>query len=315
MPKRYTVVDAHCDTAVLMDKYNKDITDSGFAFNLKEALKYKGYTQFFAAWVDMEQYSNNPTDRAIHLIELLRKSIKKHNELIEIAYNATEARAIMNSGRVAAILCIEDGVALNGKLERLENFYNLGIRLITLTWNNRNSIADGALVEDAWGLTQFGRQVVAKINSLGIIIDVAHLAPKGFYEVLELSNAPIIASHTCMDAICKHPRNLTDHQCKELTKNNGVIGITLCTSFLNGSNNASIYDVVFHIEHLLDLVGDKHIALGSDFDGACYLPEGLATTAHFNRLFDILLNRGIKQKTIESLAAGNMLRIMNKILK
>ena len=163
----------------------------------------------------------------------------------------------MLNHKAATLLAIEEGGAIDGSLEALRMLYELGVRAMTLTWSNRNDIADGVNEEcSGGGLTTFGRQVVAEMNRLGMLVDVSHIATAGFWDVIETSTKPIIATHSNAKTLCSHPRNLNDDQIKAINANDGLIGITFAGQFLEEDyNNACIDSVYRHIDYMLNLFG------------------------------------------------------------
>ena len=215
-----------------------------------------------------------------------------------------------------SLLAIEEGGAIDGSLEALRCLYELGVRAMTLTWSNRNDIADGVNEEKSGGgLTVFGRQVVAEMNKLGMLVDVSHIAPAGFWDVIEASTKPIIATHSNVKALCPHPRNLDDAQIKAINENDGLIGITFAGQFLeNDYNDACIESVYRHIDHMLNLMGnDDHIGFGSDFDGISHPPYNIQGVQDYKPLVDFLATK-YSDSTIAKITHQNVLSLLGKVL-
>ena len=188
---------------------------------------------------------------------------------------------------------------------------------MTLTWSNRNDIADG--INEAGtggGLTKFGREVVAEMNRLGMAVDVSHIAPAGFWDVLETSGKPPLATHSNAKALCAHPRNLDDEQIKALVKAGGLIGITFAGQFLEEDyHNACIASVYKHIAYILDLSGDdRHVGFGSDFDGISHPPSDINGYQDFAPLLDYLSARGLSDATLARITHQNVLAYLAKVL-
>jgi membrane dipeptidase len=218
--------------------------------------------------------------------------------------------------QVATLLAIEEGGAIDGSLEALRCLYELGLRAMTLVWSNRNDIADGVNEEcSGGGLTVFGRQVVAEMNRLGMLVDVSHMAPAGFWDVLEVSSKPIIATHSNAKALCPHPRNLTDEQIKALNENDGLIGITFAGQFLEEDyNEACIESVYRHIDHMLNIMGnDEHLGFGSDFDGISHPPYNIQGVQDYAPLVEYLATK-YSDDTIAKLTHRNVLSLLQKVL-
>jgi membrane dipeptidase len=215
-----------------------------------------------------------------------------------------------------ALLAIEEGGALDGSLEVLRVYYELGVRCMTLVWSNRNDIADGVNEEcSKSGLTMFGRQVVAEMNRLGMAVDVSHISTYGFWDVLEHSTKPIIATHSCAYSLCDHPRNLRDDQLKALAKTGGFVGINFAGQFLEKDfNDACIESVYRHLAYMMDVMGsDDYLGFGSDFDGIERKPQGLNSPADFPKLLDGLRRRGFAEKDVESVAGQALLDYYQRI--
>jgi len=234
--------------------------------------KYENFAQVFAAFVDKEELPPNvkPTGRALDLIETYHREIEQNSEHITHCTTTADIDNAFAHGKIAAMLSIEGGEALGGDLDNLEKFHNMGVKLITLTWNYDNELACGIL-GGTGGLTDFGKTVVREMNCLGMIIDVSHLNEAGFWDVIKLSQTPVIASHSNARAQCAHPRNLTDKQITALVDMRGCIGINLYTGFLSDTT-AAIDDISRHIEHFEKLGARSILGLGCDLDGVDKLP-------------------------------------------
>jgi len=214
------------------------------------------------------------------------------------------------------ILSIEGGEALEGDLGVLRVLHRLGVRLLTLTWNQRNQIADGVgESRTGSGLTEFGLKVIDEMNDLRMLIDVSHLSETGFWDVIKRSKAPIVASHSNCYALCPHLRNLKDEQIKALADKGGVIGITFVPNFLTQEKRkTTVKDVVKHIDYLVEKVGVDCVGLGSDFDGTGALPLGLEGVDKIPNITEELLNRGHKEKDIKKILGENFLRVFKDVI-
>jgi membrane dipeptidase len=194
--------------------------------------------------------------------------------------------------------------------------YKLGVRLLTLTWNQRNQIADGAgESRTGSGLTEFGLKVIGEMNNLGMLIDVSHLSETGFWDVIKRSNAPIVASHSNCYALCPHLRNLKDEQIKAIADKGGVIGITFVPNFLTQEKRkTTVEDVAKHIDYLVEKAGVDYVGLGSDFDGTGGLPLGLEGVDKIPNITEELLNQGYKEKDIKKILGENFLRVFKEVV-
>ena len=219
--------------------------------------------------------------------------------------------------QASTLLAIEEGGAIDGSLEALRMLYELGVRAITLTWSNRNDIADGINEEvTGGGLTVFGRSVVAEMNRLGMLVDVSHISTKSFWDVMQVTTKPIIATHSNAKTLCSHPRNLNDEQIKAIADNDGMIGITFAGQFLEEDyNNACIESVYRHIDYMLNLVGnDDHIGFGSDFDGISHPPYNIKGVQDYVPLVEYLSKKNYSEETIKKITHQNVLELLKKVL-
>lgn len=311
------VMDAHCDTALLLAE----------GATLQPRGKTKGHVdlprlrqggvnvQIFALWVHHERYRFTAVQRCLTLLDAVWRELENNPQLYPVLAPADFQRS-QAEDKVGILLSIEDGAALGGSLAVLRMFYRLGVRALGLTWNGRNELADGVGVSSRpGGLTSFGREVVAEMERLGMVIDVSHLAEPGFWDVFDLASKPFIASHSNARAICDHPRNLTDAQIKAVAEKGGVIGINFFSSFLTTRNDASIDDVVGHIEYMFDLVGPDYVGIGSDFDGISKTPSGLQDVSCLPTLSEALLKRGHTMETVAKVMGENFRRVFAEVMK
>ena len=240
------------------------------------------------------------------------RSIQK--PLLGIAHTPDDLRHLKEAGQKAIFLGIENGYAIGKKLSNLQLFKDLGVIYITLCHNGNNDICDSAADVTEWnGLSPFGKEVVKEMNRLGIMIDVSHASEKTFFDVLQHSQVPVIASHSSVRALTNHRRNLSDEQIKALAATGGVMQICLYKEFINQEpEKASLSDVIRHIRYVVDLVGIDYVGIGSDFDGD---GEVIGCRAA-NELIQItmrLLEAGFSDEEIEKIWAGNLLRVMQTV--
>lgn len=310
------ILDAHCDTITKIMETGGNLKKNEGHVDLDRLQEYPGFIQFFAAFIEPIYNQAYSMKRAVQIIDRLYREIEAFNGQIELCLNYKDIENALSSKKIAAILSIEGGEALQGELSALRIFYRLGVRSICLTWNHRNEIADG--VGDAvsgGGLTSFGREVIREMNSLGMMIDVSHLSEKGFWDVIEASKSPIIASHSNSREICSHKRNLWDDQMLALKKNGGVMGINLCPAFLNDSGKACLEDIIKHIEYAAALIGCEHIGLGADFDGIDQTPEDISGVQDIGKVLDALARLNYSQEDISKIAGANFLRIIKNVCR
>lgn len=299
--------DAHCDTiSRILDKKQSLLENDGHV-DLKRLNSQGCFIQLYAAWIDPAYEPCGSLTRFIDIADKFYTETEKNG-----------VRVIKNAADVdlgGAVLSVEGGSALCGRLSVLRMLYKIGVRAITLTWNGRNEIADGiGEGQNAGGLSSFGRAVVGEMNSLGMLIDVSHLSQRGFWDVASLSQQPFIASHSNAKALCGHFRNLADEQITEIIKRNGFIGINFCPDFLN-EGGASITDIIRHIEYIMSLGGGNVLGFGADFDGIDSLPKGIEGVQDMNKVIAELCKLNYSESLINGILYANLHRAIKQILK
>ncbi len=205
----------------------------------------------------------------------------------EQAKTIRDVDRITGSGKTAAILTVEGGRVLGGKIGRLENLWNDGVRMMTLTWNGENEIGKGS-TDQNFGLKPFGIDVVKEMERLGMVIDVSHLSDEGLCGVLKNVNCAVAASHSNLREVCGHRRNLTDEYFKEIVRRGGIVGINFYKAFLNNDEeNANLSDILKHVERMLMLGGENAVCMGSDYDG-CDVVNGIRKMKDIPNLYDLV---------------------------
>lgn len=313
------ICDCHCDTLTELYNKNASLYENEQHFDIKRQIALGGGLQFCAIYVPTEVFRYQGGLRyTLCLLDKYNQEIKK---LHENGIDVLQVRTAEDAGNVlkhkaATLLAIEEGGAIDGSLEALRCLYELGVRAMTLTWSNRNDIADG-INEEATGsgLTLFGKQVVAEMNRLGMLVDVSHISTAGFWSVIETSTKPIIATHSNAKSLCSHPRNLNDEQIKALAQNGGLAGITFAGQFLEEDwRNACIESVYKHIDYMLNLIGnDDHIGFGSDFDGISHPPYNIQGVQDYKPLIEYL-SKYYSDETINKITHKNVINLLQKVL-
>lgn len=313
------ICDCHCDTLTELYNKNASLYENEQHFDIKRQIALGGGLQFCAIYVPTEVFRYQGGLRyTLCLLDKYNQEIKK---LHENGIDVLQVRTAEDAGNVlkhkaATLLAIEEGGAIDGSLEALRCLYELGVRAMTLTWSNRNDIADG-INEEATGsgLTLFGKQVVAEMNRLGMLVDVSHISTAGFWSVIETSTKPIIATHSNAKSLCSHPRNLNDEQIKALAQNGGLAGITFAGQFLEEDwRNACIESVYKHIDYMPNLIGnDEHIGFGSDFDGISHPPYNIQGVQDYKPLIEYL-SKYYSDETINKITHQNVINLLQKVL-
>ena len=282
---RASFVDLHCDTLLTLRQEHCGLENSPGHVNLKKLQQGGALLQCLAIFVpdheDAVKYgiTESPWEFFNSQYALCCREMERFPEAIRPARSMADIRRNREAGVISALLTVEDGACVEGKPERLQTMYDLGARLLTLTWNYVNGFGHPNAPDPArhkLGLTEFGREAVQEMNRLGMVVDVSHLSEGGFWDVVQESRAPFVASHSCARALCDHSRNLTDAQLRALGDAGGICGVNFCSCFLKPDcTHTENADILRHMAHIADKAGIEAVALGSDFDGIdCTLEMG-----------------------------------------
>jgi len=321
------IVDFHCDT--ISQLY--DIRESGESINLKqnrlhldiEKMKKGDYMlQVFASYVDLGS-NNKPLESCLSYIDLLYDEVEKNKEHIGIVYNYEDILTNIKKNKMSALLSIEEGGVCKGNLSLLRNFYRLGVRMMTLTWNYENELAypNGYFYNEEKnekkGLKEKGFEFINEMERLGIIIDVSHLSDDGIYDVYNNTSKPFIASHSNAREICSHQRNLTDDMIKKIGERGGLIGVNFYSSFLNNnyksSDTSKIEDIINHIKYISNTGGIDCVGIGSDFDGIdCSLE--FENSSKMQLIYGEMKKSGFREEDIEKVFYKNAIRLFKELL-
>lgn len=253
-------------------------------------------------------------------IDIARRFIASYPDQLQLALGFNDVLKARKAGKVASLLGMEGGHAIENSLALLRMYYDLGVRYMTLTHNVTLDWADAALDDtkpSRHGLTDFGRDVVRGMNRLGMIVDLSHVAPSTMSAALDVTVAPVMFSHSSARALMDHPRNVPDSILARLPKNGGVVMVTFVSGFLKDikspAPNATPNDVADHIEHVRKVAGIDHVGLGSDYDGTTELPDGMGDVSGFPLVFAELIRRGWSDADLRKLAGGNILRVLRDV--
>jgi membrane dipeptidase len=275
--------------------------------------------QFFAVWVDPSQYSAKPFDAAIKMIARMDQEVANSQGRLVQVKTADEAMSNSAAGKISYMLGVEGGHAIENDLQKLYRLYDLGMRYLTITWNNSTdwAVSCDDSRRDRVGLSAFGIKVIKACDSLGVMIDVSHVGAKTIEDILAVSVNPIVATHSGANSLRSHRRNLTDAQIKAIADKGGVIGVIFYPSFLVASGQpCNIQSVIRHIDHVVKIGGIDHVALGSDFDGVSdWLPQGLEDVTKMPALTEALLQKGYSIPDVHKILGGNMLRVVKQVCR
>lgn len=316
--KNILTIDSHTDTPMVFpDKFNLGLKEGG-KVNLPYMEEGLIDAAFMVAYIPQGERDDaslkKATDYAVERLNSVIEQEKLNPSRMGIGYTPEDLIRLKHQNKKTIFLGIENGYAIGKELDNLDKFKNLGVSYITLCHNGDNDICDSARGTGEWGgLSPFGKEVIQKMNQSGIMIDVSHAAENTFYDVLNTSKVPVIASHSSVRKLCDHPRNLTDDQIKALAGKNGVMQICLYKGFINKEEDkASLSDAIQHINHVVQLVGVDYVGIGSDFDGDGEL-IGCRSTNELINITVRLLEEGYNEEDIQKIWGGNLLRVMKSV--
>jgi len=351
------IVDGHNDVpweirvnpASLMDVAKYDMRGRAPGHTDIARLRLGGVgAQFWSVYVPGEIKDSGYARVQLEQIDIARRMIAKYPEALALATSTADIARARSNGRIASLLGMEGGHAIENSLGALRMYYALGVRYMTLTHNVTLDWADAATgLPTNDGLTDFGRSVVMEMNRLGMIVDLSHVAPSTMHDVLDIAQAPIMFSHSSARAVLDHPRNVPDSVLRRLPANGGVVMVTFVGSFIsnamrewalkardaagsiqdrdarriamdnftkvNPRPNATVTELADHIEHVRRVAGIDHVGLGGDYDGTTELPVGMEDVTGYPVLFAELMRRGWNDVELRKLAGGNILRVFRQV--
>ena len=309
------IFDGHCDALWKLWEHEQDFYNDkdSMQVNYHNMKKADVKVQTYAIYIPEKVKGSQRLSTALTMVDLFYDKIMKDQSYMVPILKADDLLTLMDTGKRGGLLSLEGADALEGSMENLRILYRLGVRSLGLTWNFRNEAADGCGEKNAAGLSRFGRELVREANRLGIVLDVSHLAEPGFWEVAKGSSQPFIASHSNCRAICDHPRNLTDDQIRMLISKGGVVGLTFVPAFVSKKEQVTITDLIKHIEHLLNLGAEDHMAFGSDFDGIDQVIYRLENQGEYVHLREVLLQHYTSTQ-VEKWFWGNWNRVYLDII-
>lgn len=311
------IIDWHCDTILQLAELGEAacLRQNDLCVDIQKLKAAGSAAQFFALFIDMGE-KRDPLEWALSMLDRFYQELDQNKENIQLARNYHEFLANDKSGKISAFLTIEEGGALKGQITNLRNFYRLGVRLITLTWNYPNEIGFPNCAKEYYtkGLTSFGREVVREMNRLGMIIDVSHMSDQGFYDVAKLSAKPFVASHSNARSVTNHRRNLTDDMIRILADKGGIMGLNFANSFLGTSPVSRIEDMVSHLKHIRNVGGAEVMALGTDFDGISSEVE-INHIGEIAKLFQALKANGFSATELDKFCRLNAVRVIKECLQ
>ena len=310
-----SVFDFHCDTALALlgrDMNSQgDLRKNSHHIDLERASQLTGYAQCFACFTTpmMEKWAKVPVTTVFEReLAAVQREVERNSDLIAIARSPGEVLANREMGKMSAILTLEGTAGINFDPAALESVYDIGFRVVSLGWNENNPLTGSNVT--GGGLTDQGREFVKEAQRLGILVDVSHISDEGFWDIIRMTQAPIIATHSNSRSICGHSRNLTDDMFRAIVETGGVAGYNMCADF-TFEKDPTLDHVCDHIFHFLEIgPSGKHIALGGDLDGVETMPAGFSGVQDFPVLADRLLARGLTEGMIHDIFWNNAIGVM-----
>ncbi len=299
--------DLHCDTLYECYCKGESIVSNSGHLDLERGQRYQPWCQVFAVWVP-DTVRGEPAWQQCR--EMLIYAKEQASRTVCFPQTGSQFRAVLDTDCVVGFLGVESGAALAGKPERVAELAELGVKVLTITWNGSNELGNGCLADDVGGLTEIGKQAVRTMERCGIVPDVSHLNEAGFWDVAAVTKLPFIASHSVSMSVTAHPRNLRDEQFFQLRDRGGLVGLTLCAEQLGEQSFDCLYR---HLDHYWSLGGEQTVALGCDLDGTDLPPEWQGIGV-YERFAEYLEKRRVKAMCIDRLFFENAHRFFMRFL-
>ena len=313
---KFPVFDFHCDTALAL--LGEDMNSAGslrknkLHIDLERASKLGGYAQCFACFTTpyMEEWNHiSPVLAFERELATIQREIYTNSDLISIAYSPAEIEENRKSGKMSAILTLEGTAGIDYNAELLSDLFAIGFRVVSLGWNEKNPLTGSH--KTGGGLTDMGKEFIREAQRVGMLVDVSHISDEGFWDIMKITEAPIIATHSNSRSICADSRNLTDDMFRAVCETGGVAGYNVCAEFTG--ENPTVDTICDHIFHFMDLAPNgKHISLGGDLDGVTDLPLGFDGVQSWPVLAERLLDRGMEQQTVSNIFWNNAIGVMER---
>lgn len=304
--------DGHCDTILKCYLEGGGLRRRRGHLDLERRQGKGPWAQFFAAFGSPEDMPGRPLwEVFLEEYALFRSELDANADLVVFCRTGKEAQAAFAAGKTAAFLSAEGAELLDCDLNKLRLAHRMGVRAVNITWNHPNALSGTNAEEKDRGLSPLGREFVRAMGELGMLVDVSHLSDPGFWDVMEVTKRPVVATHSNARAIFPDPRNLTDAQFTAIIDNNGVAGLNMYAGFLG--DDPDLDTVAAHLEHFLSLGGENHVAIGGDWDGITRLPRGIRGIQDAENLYEHLLRRNYSESLLEKVFYSNLMRVVNEV--
>ena len=317
---RILTLDSHCDTPMFFDQQiNFASRDPKILVDLHKMTEGHLDATIMVAYLEQQGLTDGDllaaTAKADRILNEIEAMVAKSSSYVNIAYTPTDLYHLKAEGKKAIMLGIENGYAIGKELKNVERFRHRGVVYMTLCHNGNNQLCGSCRFNDeGLGVNAFGEEVIHEMNRVGMMVDISHAGDQTFYDALDISTKPIVASHSSSRALCNHPRNLTDEQLKALAIKGGVAQVTLYNGFLKEEGQATIQDAIAHLNHMVDIMGIEHVGIGTDFDGDGGI-IGCASASELINFTRCLLKERYSEEDIRRIWGGNFLRVMKEVQK
>ena len=317
---RILTLDSHCDTPMFFDQQIDFASrDPKILVDLHKMTEGHLDATIMVAYLKQLELTDEAllaaTAKADRILNEIEAMVAKSCSYVDIAYTPADLYRLKSEGKKAIMLGIENGYAIGNDISNIERFRNWGVVYMTLCHNGNNQLCGSARCNDeGLGVNAFGEQVIKEMNRVGMMVDISHAGEQTFYDALNISSKPIVASHSSARALCNHPRNLTDDQLKALADKGGVAQVTLYSGFLKEQGMATIQDAIDHLNHMVNIMGIEHVGIGTDFDGDGEI-TGCASASELINFTRCLLKERYSEEAIRRIWGGNFLRVMEEVQK
>lgn len=304
--------DGHCDTILKCYLEGGGLRRQTGHLDLERRRGKGRWAQFFATFGSPEDMPDRSLwEVFLEEYALFRSEIDANADLVTFCRTGAEAEAAFAAGKTAAFLSAEGAELLDCDLEKLRMAHRMGVRIVNITWNHPNALSGTNAEEPDRGLSEQGRAFVKTMGELGMLVDVSHLSDPGFWDVMEITNRPVVATHSNSRAVFPHPRNLTDEQFTAIINTNGVAGLNMYAGFLG--DDPDFDTVVSHLEHFLALGGENNVSMGGDWDGITSMPRGMNGIQDMEKFYEHLLRRNYSETLLEKVFYSNLMRVVNEV--
>ena len=317
---RILTLDSHCDTPMFFDQQIDFASrDPKILVDLHKMTEGHLDATIMVAYLKQLELTDEAllaaTAKADRILNEIEAMVAKSCSYVDIAYTPADLYRLKSEGKKAIMLGIENGYAIGNDISNIERFRDRGVVYMTLCHNGNNQLCGSARFNDeGLGVNAFGEQVIKEMNRVGMMVDISHAGEQTFYDALNISSKPIVASHSSARALCNHPRNLTDDQLKALADKGGVAQVTLYSGFLKEQGMATIQDAIDHLNHMVNIMGIEHVGIGTDFDGDGGI-TGCASASELINFTRCLLKERYNEADIRRIWGGNFLRVMEEVQK